>query len=319
MLGGVSDPAVTADPANQLEYAQALDERPGALTAMGVLSIIFASLSLLGSLYLALMLIPLAMFAFGTVPTPGPGTGTTPLVAGSLSAADAGVIVAALHGQSPLSQTDQQALQAALTTVEVPLTAPPDGVWTTAHIDGQVSGFSVTNYGTTSWTGYNLNTGGAINVNAGGVTLSYTDAAGAWTTTTYTTGGGTTTNSVNFNNGGPFNVGRGQVVLHGVAAAMSLALAGLLLAAGVQAVRGRPSGRTLHLWWAWPKLLASLLAGAAWFLLFRNIFGGIGGGGPPGSVAWMFGGGAFLLGAAWPVAVLILLRTRKIRAYYAGA
>ena len=98
---------------------------------------------------------------------------------------------------------------------------------------------------------------------------------------------------------------------------LSLALLGLLIAAGVQMLRGRPSGRTLHLWWAWAKLAAAVFGTVAWVYLFRSLFGAFGTTGvrPALSVTW-FPLVGLALAAAWPITVLCLLRRGDVRRYF---
>ena len=307
-------------PPPQLEYAGFHDERPGLVTAIGIVSIVVSSLSVLSALYSGLMLIPMLMMSsMGGMGGGGPGMASAVTPAGTVTAADASAIVAALNGQSPLSTADQATLAAALGKMEVPLAPPADGNWTAAHVNGQVSGYSVTNFGGGPTTSYNLNGGGSLQVNAGNVTFNYFDAQGGFVNATYGPGGVVSTTSLGVG-GGPFGrVSKLGIAVQATSFAASLALAGLLMAAGIQMVRGRPSGRTLHVWWAWPKLAAAVLAAASTYLWLTSFMGGMGTGGPPWQIPWVYSGVSLAVAVAWPITVLFLLRTRGVRRYFADA
>src|SRR5690606_31725312 len=138
--------------------------RPWLVGAIGVTSIVVASLSLLGALYLGMMLIPMLLISTGNFGPTGTTTQTTP--ANSITQADADVIVAALDSQATIAPADQKTLATALIASEFPLAPPADGKWTAAHVSGQISGYSTSNVGG-RLTSFSFNTGGTLYVTGG--------------------------------------------------------------------------------------------------------------------------------------------------------
>ena len=291
--------------------------RPPLVTGLGITSIVIASLSLVGALFIGLMTLPyLLATAFASAAMPAAGTvQTTP--AGSITAEDANVIAAALVARQPLAPADQQALAQALPLVELPLSPPVDGAWTAAHVTNQISGTSSWSSGTTTSASFSFTNGGNINVNPGTVTVNLYTAAGGYSSTSVTGGtvGATTTMNMGMM-GFADGSGRLLLIMHAITTLLSLGLAALLLVAGIQTVRGMPAGRTLHLWWAWPKLVVGLVAAVISYMFWRSLFGLGGGGGPDRMVALAFAGGGLALSIGWPVAVLLILRSPSLRAYY---
>jgi hypothetical protein len=103
-------------------------------------------------------------------------------------------------------------------------------------------------------------------------------------------------------------------------AAASLALAILLLVAGILVLRQSPTGRRLHLIYAGVKLPLAIAGGIGivWLAAgMANTFNS-GTGGPPGAPPQAIGWGIALAvgGAIYPLALLIALNTRGVRDYY---
>lgn len=103
---------------------------------------------------------------------------------------------------------------------------------------------------------------------------------------------------------------------------LRLGLALLLIAAGVLVLREHPLGRKLHLIWAWVKIPAALLSAAASWHMTSRMFASMPAtsGVPAKSIMMgMLVGIGFQLFLAWayPIAVLIVMRTRTVRNYYA--
>jgi hypothetical protein len=105
-------------------------------------------------------------------------------------------------------------------------------------------------------------------------------------------------------------------------AAASLALAILLLVAGIMVLRQSPTGRRLHLIYALVKLPLAIAGGIGivWLAAgMANTFNAAGGGGgasgaPPEAIGW--GIALAVGGAIYPLALLIALNTRGVRDYY---
>lgn len=301
----------------ELAYSSIDSRRPWLVSGIGITSIVVASLSLLGAVYSGLMLIPMLMFTTGAV-AGGGGMTTVTTPPNTITAPEADVIVAALNSQATLSPADQKLLAAALVASEVPFAPPADGKWTPAHVTGQISGYSISNYSGTSYTSFDLNSGGDISLSSGTASFSYWDANGNYVNTTYGPNGASTSSNAFAGSIGP-EFSKLGIATQIASFVLSLGLAALLLIAGIQTVRGVPSGRKLHLWWAWPKMLAAVLGAAAWYFWFNQFLGGFGPGGAASNPAIFVAIGSFAVAIIWPITVLILLRARSVRAYYADA
>ena len=114
------------------------------------------------------------------------------------------------------------------------------------------------------------------------------------------------------------------VVLGLVDAFLRVALAVLLIVAGVFVLRDHRLGRRLHLLWAWLRIPLALVSGVvSWQMMqamFRSMAAAPGTPFPPQSMTWvavMSGGMQVVLAWIYPIAVLIVLRTRTARTYHA--
>lgn len=306
----------------ELAYATPTASRPGMVSAIGITSIVVASLSLIGIAYFALMLFSLAMVssmtAFNTAGTVTP--------AGDISASDADVIITALNSSAAIPPAEQTLLKQALQSLDFPLDPPADGVWTQAHVTGQITTSSTTqtNVAGTPMASTNFMLGGngfnTIDISAGLITVNYIDANGDFTTAYYNNTGPTVTNMGNI--GGP-TISSSFFWLQSITTGLSLLLVALLLIAGIQMTRGRPSGYTLHWWWIPLKLVVAILAAASMFLLVRSFIldSQTQPGGGPSTVTGPLIGAAIMFGvsAAWPIAVFFMLRTQSVRNYFNAA
>ena len=312
-------------PKQTLGYATLAEGgRPGVLTTMGVLSIVFGSLGLLAALWQALSW-GMYLMIFGNIAAAGGGGigmpgGFTP--AGTITQADAQVIADAVGTQITLNAADNARLAAALPLVDLPMNPPANnGAWTQAHVTGEISGTSTSTFGTASSKSITFS-GGDIDIDATWITVSTWAGPNGFSTEMVDT-----TNIVTANNTAGMAVpgfGATQskpLIYAGLAAELVLlGLAGMLLAAGIVALRGRPMARTLHLWWAPAKIVLSLTSGVLGMAWLTDLFTGMTNPGPGFSIGYAillphaFG---ILLGCAYPVAVLLMLRTRSMREYFA--
>jgi hypothetical protein len=111
-------------------------------------------------------------------------------------------------------------------------------------------------------------------------------------------------------------------VISAIGSLLSLALAVLLLTAGILMLRRSMLARQLHLIYAWIKIPLTLLSAVAWAIVYVEFVSGLTGGWttpPPPRTSWTLGlmmGAGVLLGCIYPVALLIALRSRTVRAYY---
>jgi hypothetical protein len=106
--------------------------------------------------------------------------------------------------------------------------------------------------------------------------------------------------------------------------AASLALAVLLLVAGMMVLRQSPSGRRLHLIYALVKLPLAIAGGIGLVWLATGMANTFGPGGasaagttPREAIGW--GIALAIGGAIYPIALLIALNTRGVRDYYRAA
>jgi hypothetical protein len=111
------------------------------------------------------------------------------------------------------------------------------------------------------------------------------------------------------------------IVISGADVVLSLVLALVLLVAGLMVFRQSPKSRPLHRFYAWLKIPVAL-AGAAGMAWMYGAFVGafsppVARGASPGAVVfWMWAAGMGVVGCGYSVAVLLVLRSRRVRGYY---
>jgi hypothetical protein len=113
-----------------------------------------------------------------------------------------------------------------------------------------------------------------------------------------------------------------SIVLQTVTGVLCGILAALLLVAGVFTVRARPAGRTLHLWWAWLKIVVSLFGAVATYIFWREFIGQTAAAsGQPNVATTALSTGIVMslmglgLAVLYPIAVLIVMHLRSVRNY----
>lgn len=118
---------------------------------------------------------------------------------------------------------------------------------------------------------------------------------------------------------GPPVIPRIPAVMTFVAAVVGFALAIYLLVIGILVFRGSPNGARQHGIYAWIKIAQCLLGGAAALWLWAGFMGSAGGGaGALSAVLGIFVVLPVLIGLAYPIGLLIALRSASVRAYYQG-
>jgi hypothetical protein len=107
------------------------------------------------------------------------------------------------------------------------------------------------------------------------------------------------------------------------ASLLSIGLAIVLLIGAIQVMRQAPSGKRLHLLWAWLQIPVAAAGWSLVVLLYYQLTQvSIAGMMPPGTastVYWSYFGfaaGAVVVAWIYPVSLLIVFRTRSMRAYY---
>jgi hypothetical protein len=130
--------------------------------------------------------------------------------------------------------------------------------------------------------------------------------------------------------GNPFSgINPLAAILSAIAELLSFALAVLLLVAAIQILRDAPSGPKLHRWYALAKIPLVIFATAVslWLTIgmMQSIMASMppaagGAAGPQSAFMWSFMAARTILPAllalAYPVALLIILRSRTVREYY---
>lgn len=120
-----------------------------------------------------------------------------------------------------------------------------------------------------------------------------------------------------------FNIPDVPAVLTIVGLFLCLGLAIYLFVAGILTLRLSPSGGTLHRIYAWVKIPLTLGTMAAWGWMWSAVFGNMFANSPvatgsadTGTVFAWIATGIAVMGCAYPVALLIMLRTRAMREFY---
>lgn len=141
---------------------------------------------------------------------------------------------------------------------------------------------------------------------------------------------GTVTDSTAYNAKvlGGFRIRASGVVMAVLDAIGSVLLSIYLLVIGIMVLRQSRRGRKLHLIYAWLKLPLVVLGVIGWVMLINDFAASMSqmappGSGPPATSAMAAGfmtvlGVGAVVSLAYPVALLIVLRTRRVKEYYAG-
>ena len=306
-----------------LEYSTPHALRPGVLTAVGIISIVLGGLGILGGLWKVISLVGMLVISQMNFQIGPVGGGLTP--AGSITAEDADVIVRALSALQALSPADQTRLAAALQQADIPLAPPPAGEpWSQQQVAAQVTGTS----GGLSVT-YMIG-GGTIQVDPAQIQF-VAGGGGGFSTTTIGTSGQVTSFNMGSN---PFGALRaGPLIASFATEVVNLGLAVMLLVAGIATLRASARSPALHRWWAWLKLVVIPIATAVGIWQAYSFMSGFAmtttqttggmtvtapviGAGP---LAWMMIIPSVLvamIACIYPIAVLIVFRTRTVREYY---
>jgi hypothetical protein len=115
-------------------------------------------------------------------------------------------------------------------------------------------------------------------------------------------------------------LGLAEMSIMVVDAVGSLILAVILGIAGIMVFGRSAKAAKLHRWYAWGKIPFALIGATGLGLMYRAMFSsmGPGVGFSPNYMAIMMFGFYAVLGLAYPIALLIVLRTSSVRNYYAS-
>jgi hypothetical protein len=286
--------------------------RPGLLTAIGVMSIVIAALSVLASLMVGTQALAFyfmvaqasargaapprpaasaraaAVLAPATLPATTPTTApvsTTALTAAEVQAVVQKVQAAAGNG---LNAAQVATLQSALQDPAQELVSPGTAWSAVVGVDVQAGNAFI-----------HLS-GGWIQLDGKGRVLSQFST---------------------INPLANFKIPQAAILTVGIEAAVSVLLAVLLLVAGILVFRRSPVSLRLHRIYAWAKLPAALAGAVGVGWMYSSFVGAFTPRAAQGQSAesvvfWMWAVGAAVLSCAYPVGLLIALRSRQVRAYY---
>ncbi len=336
----MTQPPVPPMPVQMLDYGTPPPAgRPGLLTTVGILSIVFSvfyGLSAVGTVMTTFMYYSMSqtMSAISTpppaIPTGVPATVVAtprPAPGDEMAEADQKTLLAALDQTRALDPADQAAVGTLLQQIGWKVAGhPPGGAATPEALQRLISQSGATFDGGTF---YGL-PGGRLEVADGSAMFTATDKS------VTTTGAGVTATTrpavavpalampISIN----FNISTGTLTLSLIDAALRFGLAVWLLVAGIKVLSNSPGGRRWHLRWAWVKLpLLLLSAAAAWWItssMFNGIFKSVptGPSTPPpmaalgSSFALMTAVVYAVIAAIYPVTVLILMNLNTARVFY---
>ena len=347
-------PGYSGQPAG-LEYASPAFRKPGVITTLGILSIIFGGIgalsNLLGVVSTILALTVGNPFAPGAATTTttfagGPpavvqGTSVAARFGGSLDipdAAEAQIIVDGLHDASPFSPEFDEALLAALQAGAAPIAPPADGVWTRQHVATGV--MPTTGDQRTDATTFEFADGRIVLVSGDGDTptsiemLVYESAFDRSTVIDLAADGSATQTTLVV---GPPNAmamamvqSPGQMWFNLISGTIFAGLAILLVVAGIGLLKSRAWARVWHLRWAVTKIVVLIISSVISAFLMAKMMGsmmtampGNARGTPQVATAMQVGVyfGTFcwlLFLIAYPIVVLVLLRRPVVRDYLEG-
>lgn len=291
-----------------LDYASSAQrpERPGLVTAIGIISICLGSLAILANCASPMQAI---MFSYttniggtsGTLTALPPATQPAPLN-------DAQIAVVVTHIQKLsggiLNSAQQESLRKALSSPTQEIITPAS---TSQAITSQILSAGTDSLGSINIVTYNasaeIQPSGAVSMATG----------------VFKKAGSPTAALANFTT---FLHSRSYLLMTGVLGAMNFMLGGYLLIIGIMTLRGSRSGARLHRIYAWIKIVLAICGALLVVWLIRQVAV------PSSSSAIYqmgFTGGLIIagmlsavIGMIYPVALLITLRTRSLRAFYQG-
>ncbi len=339
-----------------LEYVRSGQApRPGLVTAIGVMSIVVASLSMLANLSMGMMgfgflvasRMPVAVTTTSTVTV----TGTTAPAAGAASGVAfneirglqqpaRGVIVTALADVRPLSAERRRMLDALLAECGQDVFPFPPEQITAQRVRANVSEHGRLPAGTTRGGADYFATGnGRVDVadsiaafvpDDGEPVIVTADESGAVSVASGPVSGATTT----FAAGPPFNPFAGVTstppLLLGIFSVLSFGLAIYLLVIGIMVLRNSPRGARLH--WVYVALKMPLAVGVglayAWTMsqllsgMQATVGAAAGAPMPAPMMTWLWVFYAVIvivLGWAYPIGLIFTLRSRTVREFFIAA
>jgi hypothetical protein len=307
-------------PVAPIEYASQLPEsrRPGIVTALGVLSIVF-------SLWMALMSLgtgaQVATFAFlGQVSaSQAQPTGTSTLNA-ALTPGRAKELAQWISQAAQLDATQEWLLEGVLMQEGGLILADHALITSAQDLPAHLAIVPASPGGPVTLS----NAAATVVIDAQSIVATVKDGPITRTITQYSSGSPTVNSHVQ----SPLPtmlVGMGPLILLAVDGVLSLAAAVLLLISGIRTLQSRKSGRRLHLIWAWIKIPLALFGGVAIGVVTAAMFDSIATTAPAGIGSMRLGWMGLLQGLMqagfamlYPVAVLIVLNLRPVRDWFAS-
>ncbi len=330
-------PEIPVDPVLSYATEYVDTRRPGAIIAMGVLSIVFAVISGVMAAFSLLMAVGLSASSTraGPVVITSSSTTVTPRSTAlpspdGVGAAQRGFVLDRVRELTTLSPARKDVLEAFLSEKGT-------------DIDPRLSRLAGAEAATRMITAAGANDAGEtiIDFNSGRLTVAEDHAVFEPTGTTDLIqldlstmnprpgAPGFSLDGVS-SIGRPYTVGTPAPLPKFGAASIGLSMANgivssilslLLLIAAIFLLRSKPAGRRLHLWWAWLKMLGAILGGAAVFYFYYDIMTsvaatpGVPNSAAPAGVAAMMGLMTFGIGILYPIAVLIVMSLKSVKNY----
>jgi len=324
-------PDVPPGPPPGLGYATAHAGRPGLVTAIGVMSVVVGSAGILGAALQGMMVVTwfVALVAFATsgipvMPAPviAANTATAPAGATGLSAIQRPAVSAALQSRQTMSTDQYMQLDNLLDTCGgniFPGLSPSSDP--TAAV-----GAAVVGTGTTPATQPTASAGvffttrtGRIDVDDDGATFTPAGGSAAIHTSQSTSPGVSVTIGAAPSTRPAPPMPYLPFICAIVQCSANLGLAIFLLVLGIMTLRQSARAARLHLIYCWLKIPLCVLGVGALFWFSVSMIDFLGSVGPASSALpafLIFFSVLALLGLAYPVGLLIALRTRTVRTYY---
>jgi hypothetical protein len=314
-----------------ISYQSPVPGRPGILTAVGVMSIVVASLSMIGSCAsvvntIAMQIIPGGRFVPTTSPTtlPAPVTITT---ATAMPMEQRQIVVATFNSQITLSPQRQEMLDKLLAQAGADMfygsEISTENVKKNISESGQLpgaNGEAGNDYFIISTGRIELTDDHAVYSPTHGESVRVYNNASDDPTTTPSPSTSTLPTAMAFSTAS-VSSNRGVAIFYGATALISLGLAIFLLIAGILMLRNSRRSRRMHLIYAWLKIPTVIVAGSAYLWMAQGMFSSM-----PTSVGGtqaMLALGIWELvqaaiACAYPIALLIILNRKTTKDYFDG-
>jgi hypothetical protein len=316
-------------------FASPAAQRPGLVTAVGIISIVVAGLGMFANLFMgmqALVMIAVARMPPAALAPPPPAPVTTPVNAPGTdsssdddlsgrgySSATRAAVIDVLAELEPLSDQRRSNLNAVLKKAGKDVFPFDDRDVTPARIRSAVTEVGRKPFGTHA--NYFILGTGRLEVDDGEAVFTPWSGDGQVTSGAPELPGGPTVIAGAAPPAPPANPFAGLSTtaawLAVIDAILSEALAVFLLICGILVLRNSPRGGRMHWIYVGLKLPLVILTALAWGWLYASMIGGLGGGGAVfGTVGAIYAIMFAMMSGGYPFALLFALRARSVREFY---